>query len=218
MLASGSGHVAEVSCDPRRAEVKGQNALAIQLDDPLEPVAQAVGSLSRAGPVQPRYACLDFGCGNRREKQPFAAHLEPCGSLPRNSWLPGRKGAQYVSIEQPTRHRSASRGGDLSRSTSMVLGIPIKRAAKDGRSVGYRRRAAATGTTTAAGFPRFVIVVASPCSAASMTADSEALAARSPNALKRRTPCNYSGYIVGSDNRCKRLRRAPRRCRPLTAA
>jgi hypothetical protein len=65
----------------------------------------------------------------------------------------------------------------------MALGIPINRAAKDGRSVGHTRRAISTGTTTAAGFPRFVIVVGSPFSAASIKAEKHRCALRNSTNL-----------------------------------
>jgi hypothetical protein len=106
--------------------------------------------------------------------------------------LPGAKTLKMlVSSSQPVTNQR--RGGARYRSVSTAWGIPSSRAVKLGR---YNRFAWSTCTTTAAGLPCLVIVVASPCSAASITADREAFASRKRSVLTSFsvvTTCSYMG-------------------------
>src|SRR5207247_8353135 len=82
--------------------------------------------------------------------------------------------------------------GARNRAPSLQRGeFLIRKGAKLGRSVGYSRRASSTGITTAAGLSYLAIVVASPRSAASTTAEREALGSRKRGILTLRSPPQY---------------------------
>src|SRR5271163_768439 len=141
-----------------------------------------------------RDAGFDLGGRDRRQKQVLAALIKPSRRYCRNGRLAGCERTQNVGVEQPTGHKSASRSGERSRSVSTAWGMRINSAAKLGRSAGYIRRASSTGTTTAAGLPYLVIVVASPRSAASTTAEREDLASRKRSVFTScscRPNCDY---------------------------
>src|SRR5215468_11659697 len=138
---------------------------------------------SSALPPEPVRRALDIPAsisagGDRREVQLFGAVFKPADDFGRHGPLAGCEDAQHVILSQI----------GLAERRGVALGLdgirdPISRAAKLGRSVGYSRFASSTGTTTAAGLPCLVMVVASPRSAASTIADKEALASRRPSIL-----------------------------------
>jgi hypothetical protein len=79
MATVGLSCVAERAGNPRRGKVKGQKAISIVVEDPIEPSAQIIGSPARAGSAQFGDARLDLGSTDRRQIQRFGPGSKPSG-------------------------------------------------------------------------------------------------------------------------------------------
>src|SRR5207248_209556 len=130
----GSRRIIQDTGNPRRVDIEGKYAFAIGLKDPIKPNSQILRAMFGTGPPKLCYPAFNFGHRDGRQVQGVGPGLKPAYGLGGKRPFSGAERAEHVGVEQPAGHRSTSRSGVISRSTSISSGIAINRSAKFGRS------------------------------------------------------------------------------------